>query len=110
MTSGGGGVKVGRRVAVGSKTKAAMSVGSMVGVVNGVEVGGGSMMGKFPEESETKVACTHPVPLGPDGKTILIQSRPGDTPSAAAVSPGCMWPMTSYNTVLGPERTLICSL
>ena len=59
MARGGGGVKVGKRVAGISTTNCAARVGSMVGVVLGVGVGGGSTMGTFPFTS-TKGEYTHP--------------------------------------------------
>ena len=45
ITSGGGAVKVGRRVGAASTTNWAARVGSMVGVIMGVGVGGGSTKG-----------------------------------------------------------------
>ena len=56
ISRGGGGVKVGSRVGVPGSAKAAARVGSMVGVVRGVGVGGGSTMGRKPGESETRGA------------------------------------------------------
>lgn len=46
MTISAGGVKVGKRVGVSGATKAAASVGSMVGVEKGVGVGGASIVCK----------------------------------------------------------------
>ncbi len=67
MTSGGGGVKVGRRVGVVGMENAAARVGSIVGVVRGVAVGGGSMIGKKPGERATNGAYTQPMPPGTPG-------------------------------------------
>jgi hypothetical protein len=48
ITNSGAGVKVGSRVGVDGTTNAAASVGSIVGVVCGVGVGGGSIIGRNP--------------------------------------------------------------
>ncbi len=45
---GGGGVKVGKRVGGNSTRNWAANVGSIVGVVRGVGVGGGSTIGTLP--------------------------------------------------------------
>ncbi len=50
---GGGDVKVGKCVGSSCTPKAATYVGSSVGVVRGVEVGGLGIWGKVPEEIET---------------------------------------------------------
>ena len=51
--SGGGGVKVGNRVAVGWKLNAAASVGSMVAVTSGVGVDGDSTTRSSPPVTVT---------------------------------------------------------
>lgn len=48
ITKGGGGVKVGNLVGGNSTINCAASVGSIVGVVRGVGVGGGSTIGILP--------------------------------------------------------------
>lgn len=54
--TGGAGVKVGRRVCVGTWLKAASSVGSIVDVASGVGVLGGSTIRKGPPLSTTLAA------------------------------------------------------
>jgi hypothetical protein len=49
IVNGGGGVKVGKRVGGNTKINWAANVGSTVGVVRGVGVGGGSTIGIPPE-------------------------------------------------------------
>ena len=62
---GGGGVNVGKRVGVCRPIKAAARVGSIVGVENGVGVGGISTSGSIaPGESLTYGPYTQPVELG----------------------------------------------
>jgi hypothetical protein len=51
FSTGAGCVKVGRRVGVRGATNADSNVGLIVGVAGGVDVGGGSTMGKNPEET-----------------------------------------------------------
>ena len=48
ITSGAGGVKVGKRVSVGLRLKVAIRAGSIVETTIGVKVGGGSMIGGEP--------------------------------------------------------------
>lgn len=60
MTKGGGGVKVGSWVGFPVAAKAAIKVGSMTCVTLGVDVGGGSIIGRYPGESTTSGAYTHP--------------------------------------------------
>jgi hypothetical protein len=48
MTSGAGGVNVGKRVSVGLRLKVAMMAGSIVETTMGVNVGGGSVIGGEP--------------------------------------------------------------
>jgi len=70
IANGGGGVKVGKCVGASGIWKAATDVGLMVGVVRGVAVGGGSMIGKKPGESDTSGAYTQPFPPGTPRYTI----------------------------------------
>ena len=92
ISSGGGGVKVGKRVSVGWMLKAAARVGSMVEVTGGVGVGGGSTIRSSPPEIDTNDEYTQPVP--PVGEyEIWIHSRPGEIPSAGTTSPGFNCPM-----------------
>jgi predicted Rossmann-fold nucleotide-binding protein len=60
ITKGGGGVKVGNLVGGNSMMNCAARVGSMVGVVRGVGVGGGSTIGMLPE-IDTSGEYTQPV-------------------------------------------------
>ena len=66
MISGEGAVYVGKRVAGISRINWAASVGSTVGVVRGVGVGGGSTMGMLPLTS-TSGEYTQPVLSGTPG-------------------------------------------
>jgi len=91
-SSGGGGVKVGKRVSVGWMLKAAARVGSIVAVTGGVGVGGGSTIRSSPPDIDTNDEYTQPVP--PVGAyEIWIHSRPGEIPSAGTISPGFNCPM-----------------
>jgi len=67
ISRGAGGVKVGSRVGVNGTWNAATMVGSIVGVVGGVAVGGGSMIGRNPVVRETRGAYTQPTPPGTPG-------------------------------------------
>src|SRR5687767_6850841 len=65
---GGGGVKVGKRVTVCWPMNAASSVGLMVGVENGVGVGGTSTIGSnAPGERDTCSPHTQPIEPGTPG-------------------------------------------
>ena len=66
ITRGGGAVYVGNRVGGISNINWAASVGSIVGVVRGVGVGGGSTIGILPKTS-TSGEYTHPVLSGTPG-------------------------------------------
>jgi len=91
-SSGGGGVKVGKRVWVGSTLKAAARVGSIVEVTSAVGVGGGSTIRSSPPEIDTNDEYTQPVP--PVGAyEIWIHSRPGEIPRAGTTSPEANCPM-----------------
>ena len=69
--SEGCGVNVGRRVLVGTMTNCAASVGSMVEVIGGTGVGGGSTIDKLPGgETCTNGEYTQPFPFGADGNSI----------------------------------------
>jgi hypothetical protein len=53
IASGGGGVKVGKRVGAEVTMNCAARVGSIVGVYSGVGVGGGSTTGNCPGDTST---------------------------------------------------------
>lgn len=57
----GGGVKVGRRVFVGTMINCAAKVGSIVAVAGDTGVGGGSITFKVPGETCTRGEYTHPL-------------------------------------------------
>ena len=76
----GGGVKVGRRVLVGTILNCAASVGSIVEVAGGSGVGGGATTLNVPGETCTSGEYTQPLLFGAPGYSIWIQSPPGDLP------------------------------
>ena len=78
---GGGAVNVGNRVGGISTINWAASVGSTVGVVLGVGVGGGSITRKEPDTS-TNGLYTQANPDGPPTYVIWIQSPPTERPVA----------------------------
>ena len=53
FVNGAGGVKVGKRVEVGTTLNCAASVRSIVGVAGGTGVGGGSMIRSAPDDKVT---------------------------------------------------------
>src|SRR3972149_7170489 len=66
ITRGGGEVKVGNRVGGTSTINCAARVGSIVAVVRGVGVGGGSTIGIFPS-TDTRGEYTQPMLPGTPG-------------------------------------------
>jgi len=62
-TRGAGDVKVGNLVGVDTILNSAIRVGSIVGVILGVGVGGGSTIGKEPVGELTKKEYTQATPL-----------------------------------------------
>lgn len=66
-SNSGAGVNVASPFAETAGTKAACSVGSMVGVAMNVGVGGAAMIGSACEESVTFAANTHPTPFRAPG-------------------------------------------
>ena len=105
ITNAGGGVKVGKRVGAAVTINCAAKVGSMVLVISGVGVGGGSTIGNSPGVMFRNAAKTQPTPPGAPGYSINIHSLPGDLPTAGAVCPNRRTPTRGYNA-FGPERTL----
>ena len=68
----GGSVKVGSREGCKVKMNCAASVGSIVLVIAGVAVAGGSSSGIGPPIISTLLANTQPLPPGPPGYSIWI--------------------------------------
>jgi tetrahydrodipicolinate N-succinyltransferase len=66
----GGGVKVGRRVLVGTMLNCAARVGSIVEVGGGSGVGGGATTLNVPGETCTSGEYTHPLLFGAPGYSI----------------------------------------
>src|SRR4030067_2537683 len=77
IDSGGGGVNVGKCVGGISTINCAARVGSIVGVVRGVGVGGGSTIGSDPLTS-TRGVYTHATPPGAPGYAIWIHRPPSE--------------------------------